>query len=117
MLAWANCVAYPDGQVVKEAEVEYGAPIEKPADPQKDTYTFSGWTFEDGETYTPIPAHDVVVVGTITTSIQDVLKNHESVDVYDLRGRLMRRNIPVAELRKVLRTGVYIINGRKVAIK
>jgi hypothetical protein len=29
----------------------------------------------------------------------------------------MRRDIPVKDLRKVLRTGVYIINGRKVVIK
>ncbi len=106
-----------NGQEWARDVVDYGTAITlREYTPVADE-TFSGWTFEDGETYTTMPAHDVIVVGTITTSIQDVLKGQSSVDVYDLRGRLMRRDIPVKDLRKVLRTGVYIINGRKVVIK
>ena len=37
--------------------------------------------------------------------------------IYDIRGRMIRRNVPVNELRKVLRAGVYVINGHKVVIK
>ena len=106
-----------NGQEWARDMVDYGTAITLRQYTPNTDETFSGWTFEDGETYTTMPAHDVVVVGTIVTSIQEMLKNQESVDVYDLRGRLMRRNIPVSELRKVLRTGVYIINGRQVVIK
>ena len=106
-----------NGQEWARDMVDYGTAITlREYTPVADE-TFSGWTFEDGETYTTMPAHDVIVVGAIVTSIQDVLKGQTTVDVYDLRGRLMRRNIPVKDLRKVLRTGVYIINGRKIVLK
>jgi uncharacterized repeat protein (TIGR02543 family) len=78
--------------------------------------TFGGWTFEGGESFEVMPAHDVTVIATITTSIENALKNTDTVTVYDIRGRMIRRDVPVNELRKVLRAGVYVINGRKVAI-
>ena len=78
--------------------------------------TFGGWTFEGGESFEVMPAHDVTVIATITTSIENALKNTDTVNVYDIRGRMIRRDVPVNELRKVLRAGVYVINGRKVAI-
>ncbi len=78
--------------------------------------TFGGWTFEGGESFEVMPAHDVTVIATITTSIENALKNTDFVSVYDIRGRMIRRDVLVNELRKVLRAGVYVINGRKVAI-
>ena len=79
--------------------------------------TFGGWTFEGGESFEVMPAHDVTVIATITTSIENALKNTDTVNVYDIRGRMIRRDVPVNELRKVLRAGVYVINGHKVVIK
>ena len=39
------------------------------------------------------------------------------VDVYTLQGRLVARKLPVAQLRKKLPRGVYIIEGTKVVIR
>ena len=79
--------------------------------------TFGGWTFEGGESFAVMPAHDVTVIATITTALDDVLKNTGTVSVYDVRGRMLYRDLPVSKLRKVLRAGVYIINGYTVALK
>lgn len=79
--------------------------------------TFGGWTFEGGESFAVMPAHDVTVIGAVTTALDDVLKNTGTVSVYDVRGRMLYRDIPVSELRKVLRAGVYIINGHTVVLK
>lgn len=38
------------------------------------------------------------------------------VDVYDLRGVLVRRHVPLMQLRQTLPAGIYIVNGRKLKI-
>ena len=49
-----------DGKEYKSSEVEYGATITPETEPEKEGYTFSGWS-EIPET---MPAHDVVITGT-----------------------------------------------------
>ncbi len=51
-----------DGEVYKTYDIEYGATITPEAEPTKEGYKFSGWS------YTPskMPAEDVTVVGTFT---------------------------------------------------
>lgn len=51
-----------DGEVYKTYDIEYGATISPEAEPTKEGYKFSGWS------YTPskMPAEDVTVVGTFT---------------------------------------------------
>lgn len=49
-----------DGVEYKNYDVEYGATITPEADPQKETYRFSGWS-EIPET---MPSHDVTITGT-----------------------------------------------------
>jgi len=107
-----------NGEEWARDDVDYGSAVSlREYTPAADE-TFSGWQYADGELPSVMPAHDIVVTAeVVVTDIISVLKTKTAVDVYDLRGRLVRRDVPVAELRKVLRTGVYIIGGRKVAIK
>ena len=49
-----------DGEVYKMYDVEYGATITPEAEPVKEGYTFSGWTWIPSK----MPAEDVVVTGT-----------------------------------------------------
>lgn len=53
-----------DGETVKEVTVSYEAAITPEAEPEKEGYTFSGWS-EIPET---MPAHDVTVTGTFTVN-------------------------------------------------
>ena len=53
---------YVDGEVYESYEVEYGATITPEAEPTKEGYTFSGWSWIP-ET---MPAEDMTVTGTFT---------------------------------------------------
>lgn len=61
-----------DGEVYKTVEVEYGAKLTAEEEPEKDGYTFSGWSWMPSK----MPAEDVVVTGTfkqIGYSIDDYI--------------------------------------------
>ena len=164
--------------VKTESTVAFEAPITKPEDPQKEGYTFAGWTpevaetmpaedvtytaqwevnvyaivymvngvewardsvaygdevvlrdykelgsmyegwlFQDGESYQTMPAHDVIVVAAISTGVDYLRQDKQLVDVYDIRGRLVRRNMNITDMRKSLPAGVYIVAGRKIVIR
>ena len=77
--------------------------------------TFNSWTSD--QEYTTMPAHDVVYTANITTGIWGMMANREFVDVYNLQGGVVARRMPMKDLKKRLSRGVYIIEGRKVAIK
>lgn len=51
-----------DGEVYKSYDVEYGASITPEAEPTKEGYKFSGWSYIPSK----MPAEDVTVVGTFT---------------------------------------------------
>jgi len=53
-----------DGEVVQRDSVTYNAPITPLAEPNKEGYTFSGWS----EIPATMPAHDVTVIGTFVDS-------------------------------------------------
>ena len=53
----------------------------------------------------------------VVTAISQVGNNAMSVDVYDMRGILLRHNANPVEATKGLPTGVYVINGKKVLVK
>ena len=55
-------VYYVDGVEYKRYELEYGATITPEPAPEKEGYTFSGWS----EIPPTMPAHDVTVYGTFT---------------------------------------------------
>ena len=104
-----------DGEVYAEYDVEYGSEITPENDPEKTGYTFDGWT-EIPET---MPAHDVEIHGSfsVVTAIRTILADEKAVDVYNLNGVLVKRNIEVDKLDKVLKKGVYIICGKKFVVK
>ncbi len=57
-----NLIYKVDGEIYKTIETEYGTTIIPLEAPQKDGYTFSGWS----EIPTVMPAHDVIVTGSFT---------------------------------------------------
>lgn len=98
-----------DGEVYETITVEYGANIELPTPPEKEGYTFNGWSSVPAT----MPATDVVIEGSYsvdTTGINLVKTDLERNEVYDMNGR----RIVDAEY---LTRGVYIINGKKVLVK
>ena len=104
-----------DGEVYAEYDVEYGSEITPENDPEKTGYTFDGWT---GIPET-MPAHDVEIYGSfsVVTAIRTILADEKAVDVYNLNGVLVKRNVEVDKLDKVLKKGVYIICGKKFVVK
>ena len=104
-----------DGEVYAEYDIEYGSEITPENDPEKTGYTFDGWT-EIPET---MPAHDVEIYGSfsVVTAIRTILADEKAVDVYNLNGVLVKRNVEVDKLDKVLKKGVYIICGKKFVVK
>jgi len=102
------------GKEWQRDSLAYEAPI------QLRTYSEDGWTFNgwvSDATYVTMPAHDVVYTADITSGINTILAGKSEVDVYTLQGRLVARRLPVAQIRKALPRGVYIIEGAKVVIK
>jgi uncharacterized repeat protein (TIGR02543 family) len=99
--------------------VDYGSTINLRSYDAGQGYTFNGWISTDGNEYTTMPAHDITYTPSITSGIERILmgsgKTH--VDVYDVNGRLVGRNMPVAKLQKQLPAGVYIIGGKKIVVK
>ena len=93
-----------NGEVFATDSVAYGSEIVLVEEPEKEGYTFSGWS-EVPET---MPAEDIVVEGTFTkkeTGIEEVqCDNGVAKTIYDLQGRKVTHPIK----------GIYIVNGRKV---
>ena len=52
-----------------------------------------------------------------TTAISAIASDGASVDVYDLSGKLVKTQVPAAQLTKTLKAGVYLINGNKVMVR
>ena len=92
--------------------------------PTREGYTFEGWIGTD----LAEPSLEVTIakgsIGnrsytatwTVSTVIMTIPNDSKKVDVYDLNGRLIRRDIPVLSLKKELPSGIYIIHGKKVTI-
>ena len=108
---------YLDGDVYIEQKLEFGADINVPTPEIPDGKIFDGW---DIEIPTTMPAHDLEIHGT--TSLATVLKaifadNSQSLTIYTIKGQLMMKNATIEEAATKLRPGIYIINGKKIAIK
>ncbi len=103
-----------DGQST-EQKVEYGATIEKPADPKKDGYIFMGWTPEVPET---MPAENLTFTAqfVLPTGIDAIVGNGQTVNVYTMSGVLVGRNMTKDQVKR-LHKGIYIINGKKIVKK
>jgi hypothetical protein len=60
---------------------------------------------------------NVTTNASIVTAIAQIGTDGEGVNVYDMRGVLLRQGVNPAEATKGLPTGVYVINGKKVLVK
>ena len=99
---------YVGEELVHTAEVAYGEAIpEYVYEPAEEGYTFLGWV---GETYTTMPAHDVTYTANIDDAIGHLTIDNGELTIYDLAGRKVTDT-------ENLRSGIYIINGRKVIVK
>ena len=94
-------------QLVHSIEVAYGDNIpEYVYEPTGEGEVFVGWV---GETHSTMPARDLVYTANITNGINlSTLK--ESAFIYDLQGRRILNT-------ENLKSGLYIINGKKTVIK
>lgn len=60
---------------------------------------------------------NVSTSATVVTAISQLGSDNQSVNVYDMKGVLLRRGVNPAEATKGLPTGVYVIGGKKVLVK
>ena len=60
---------------------------------------------------------DVTTNATVVTAITQIAADGEGVNVYDMKGVLLRQGVNPAQATQGLPTGVYVINGKKVLVK
>ena len=93
--------------------------------PVREGYSFTGWT---GTGLTEPTMVVVIAKGStenrsykatwqLSTGINAILSNNKKLDVYTIDGRLVKRGMTADEVRQTLRSGMYIINGKKVVLK
>ena len=105
-----------DGANYKTTDVLYGTTLTPEPNPEKEGYTFSGW---QGLPETR-PAHDVEIHGTTTIidGLEAIFANGDTrVTIYSINGVLLFHNTTVKEAAQHLKSGIYIVNGRKMVVK
>ena len=108
---------YLDGKLYKDETLEYGAPIDLPDPEVAEGRVFSGWDITVPET---MPAHDVEIHGTTTIidGLEAIFANSDTrVTIYSINGVLLFHNTTVKEAAQHLKSGIYIVNGRKMVVK
>ncbi len=103
-------------EVIESSSVAYGTEIVAPEVSVEEGYVFDGWT-DMPET---MPAHDVVVIGTISPdlgAVDSVSFDAEYVTVVSIDGKILYTNIKASEVEDHLLPGIYIINGKKTLVK
>jgi hypothetical protein len=53
----------------------------------------------------------------VPSSISTIEEDHAKLDVYNINGVLVRKNVSSDCATKGLQKGIYIINGKKIVIK
>ena len=97
---------YVGEKLVHTAEVTYGEVIpEYIYEPITDGDVFVGWV---GDTYETMPAHDVTYIANIVTSIEQLAIDKSQLKIFDIQGRRVNGTI---------RSGIYVVEGKKVFIK
>ena len=108
---------YLDGKLYKDETLEYGTPIDLPDPEVAEGRVFSGWDITVPET---MPAHDVEIHGTTTIidGLEAIFANSDTrVTIYSINGVLLFHNTTVKEAAQHLKSGIYIVNGRKMVVK
>ena len=60
---------------------------------------------------------DVTTHATVVTAIGEICTEGQGINVYDMKGVLLRQGVNPAQATQGLPTGVYVINGKKVLVK
>ena len=92
--------------------------------PVREGYNFAGWTGTDLETPTmevtiakgSIGNRTYTATWTETVGVKAIFRDSKAVNVYTVSGSLVGRDMTVDEVLQ-LKRGIYVINGRKIAIK
>ena len=100
---------YVDEELVHTAEVAYGDIIpEYVYEPTAEGDEFLGWV---GESYETMPAHDVYyMANTVITGVEQLRSDNEILIIYDLTGRKVTDS-------ENLKSGIYIVNGKKMMVR
>ena len=103
-----------NGELFAEDSIAYGSVITPREVENTDLGNFSGW-----EGLPDImPAHDVVVYGTTTTTgVHSISNDKQTVTVYSVYGTVVKRNVDISCLAKLLSPGLYVVSGKKILIK
>lgn len=103
-----------DGDTYKTVNIAFGSSITPIEAPTKIGFTFCGWN-NLPET---MPAYDVTVEAMfeIVTGINNISKE-KKYTVYDLMGVKLAESISIEDIKRMLPTGIYIIDGKKVYIR
>lgn len=105
-----------EDEIVRVDYVEYGATLpEVPEVPEKEGYDFLGWS----DIPITMPAKNIIITGKfeVTTGVGIVVSDSETVDVFDLQGHLVKKNVVLNRITEYLPKGVYIINRRKFIVE
>ena len=77
-------------------------------EPTEDDYTVLEWI---GESYETMPAHDVYyMANTVITGVEQLRSYNEIQVIYDLTGRKVTDS-------ENLKSGIYIVNGKKMMVR
>ena len=103
-----------NGELFAEDSIAYGSVITPREVENTDIGKFSGW-----EGLPDImPAHDVVVYGTTTTTgVHSISNDKQTVTVFSVNGTVVKRNVDISCLAKLLSPGLYVVSGKKILIK
>lgn len=108
-----EAVFWLDGKEYSRIQVKYGEKIMPPEVEDTDEYRFEGW--EDlPET---MPARDIAVHGRRVATGIESLSADTLVEVYTLSGVKLLSGIPCSQLSRRLPKGIYVVNGRVVALR
>ncbi|MBO7324575.1 MAG: hypothetical protein J6U57_04015, partial [Bacteroidales bacterium] len=66
-----------------------------------------------------MPAHDVDVYAAyaLASALPTLSELEEKVDIYNLQGMLLHRQVGLKEIESALLQGVYLVDGKKILIK
>lgn len=97
-----------DGTSTADYKLDYGAPIVLSMYVEN---TELGWMMRTSEVTAAVPAampaYDITIFNSIATSVSSVRQNTDRSQAYDLMGRRIGS----------ARSGLYIVNGKKVVLK
>lgn len=109
---------YLNDEIYLDEELDFGAEVVIPAPEVPADMEFKGW---DEEIPATMPAHDVVVHGTMTekvdVAIGIVFGEETLLTIYNTNGILLHKDIRAGDVKDGLVPGFYIINGQKVLVR